>query len=103
MVVITDMSVQVIFEDNLTQIMKNLLRRGDRRLGPGLESITKGIKVTVGTDAGIGMSEPGATEALHLFQHQEAFSRALLPQVVGRTNAGYAGTNDNYIKMLGFS
>ena len=97
---VADMPREVVFGDDFAHIVEDLRRGRDRRTGPGLEAVTKRVKVTVGADAGIAVRHPGAAKAFLRLQHDKARARQLLGQMIGAANTGDAGADDQDVEMF---
>ena len=100
MVTIADVPRQIIFGDDFAHIAQDFFGSGDGRAAPGLEPIAEGMQVTIRTNAGIFMRPPGAAEAFLILKHNKALVWALGGEVIGRANAGNAGTNNQHIKIF---
>ena len=100
-VAVADVAIKVVLLDHLAHVAQDFLSRGDRRAYPRLEPIAEGVEVAVGADAGVFVSQPGAAKALLGLQDDIAAVRALGLQVVGRTDAGDTGSDDQHVEVLG--
>ena len=100
-VLVADVAAEIVFLDHFAHVFQDLGGARDRRAGPRLEAVAEGVQVAVGSDSGIAMRAPGAAEGLLGFQRDEARSRALLGEMIGRTDAGDAGPRDQDVEMLG--
>ena len=89
--------------DHLAHVLEDFFGAGDRRADPGLEAIAEGIKIAIGTDARILVRFPGAAEALLHLQDDIGFAGALFLQVIGRTDPGNPGADDQHVDMVGIA
>ena len=69
-------------------------------MSPGLEGIAQRIHIRIRAYAGVAEQVPGAAQGLAPLQDEVALARAVLLQVTGRPDAGYARAHDQYIDML---
>src|SRR5262249_26421881 len=101
LVPVADVTGKIVLLDDLAHVCQDLGRGGDRRTRPGLEAVAKGVQIAVGANAGIAMGPPRAAEAFLRVKRDETLVRALLFKVIGRTDAGDPGPDDEHIEMLG--
>jgi hypothetical protein len=94
------MAAEIVLLDHLAHILEYLGGARDRRRGPRLEAIAKGVEVAVGADPGIAVGAPGAAEGVLGFEGDEARARALRGQMIGRAHPGNAGARDHHVEML---
>ena len=98
---VADVRAEVVLVDDLAHVGEDLRGRRDRRAGPGLEAIAEGVEVAVGADARIAMGDPRAAEAFLRLEDDEARAGALLGEVIGATDAGNSGADDQDVEVLG--
>src|SRR3954469_16987001 len=94
------MTAKIVLRDDLAHIGEDLVGGRDRRPDRWLEAVAKGVKIAVGTDAGITMRAPGAAKTLLAFQNHEALVWQVLVELIGAADAGNAGADDQDIEML---
>src|SRR3954454_14351232 len=94
------MTAKIVLRDHLAHIGEDLVGSRDRRPDPWLEAVAEGVKIAVGTDAGITMRAPGAAKTLLAFQNHEAPVRQILRKLIGAADAGDSGSDDQDIEML---
>ncbi|MEY9105858.1 hypothetical protein ABH999_002054 [Bradyrhizobium yuanmingense] len=58
------------------------------------------MEIAVGANTGIAMCAPGAAECFLRLQDDVARARQLLLDVIGATDAGYAGADDQHVEMF---
>ena len=96
-----DVLLDAVFLGRFCDIAADRRAVSDRqRVGPGFEVVAKGEHVRVGTDARVTEQIPGTAQRFSAFEDGEALAGAMLHQVIGRTDAGQAGTNDQDIQVF---
>ena len=100
-VAVMDVRADPVLLDHFAHIVEDRLGRGNRRADPRLEAIAKGVEVRVGTDAGVLVGFPGSAERVLHFQDGIGLARTLILQVIGRTDPGNPGANDQYVNVGG--
>src|SRR5262249_28007214 len=98
---VADVAAEAILVDDLAYVLQDLGGGGKRGAGPGFEAVAERIKIAVGTDPRKAMGDPRPAEGGLRLQHDEAELRTLAREVVGATDAGHAGTDDQHIEVLG--
>ena len=78
---IADVRVEVVLLNHLTHILQDLFRRRDWRANPRFEPVAESVEVRVGTDTGIFVRVPRATETVFRVEDCIGFVGALLLQV----------------------
>jgi len=94
------MLIEPVFGNDLPHIGAYFSGGGDRCAGPRLEAVAEGVKITIGADAGIAVSQPGAAKTLLRFEDDESCARNLRLQVIGAADSGNAGTDDEPCSFL---
>ncbi len=101
LVVEAHLVVDAVFGCGLTQIGQDFVGGGDGVVvAPRLELVTEGVQIGVRADAGVAEQIPGAAGGAAGLQDGVGLVRVLFLQVVGGTDAGNAGADDEYIDML---
>ena len=100
-VLVADVAGEIVLLDHVAHIFEDLGRTCDRRRGPRLEAVAERMQVAVGPDARIAVRAPGAAKGLLGFKCDETRARTLRREMIGRTDAGDAGTRDQHVEMLG--
>src|SRR5262249_21773207 len=99
-VLVADVLGEIVFLDHFAHVAENFLGGRDRRTDPRLEAVAGGMENAVGAGAGGAMGGPGAPKTVLVFGNDEAGAGQLLGQVIGATDAGNTGADDQDGEML---